>query len=86
LWKPQYIDAFNHELQTFSAEVGGMFAGHLHSQWQQIVSFDQGSEIQFLGVPAISPIFGGNQGFMVYTYTLPAMQLVKIKRYTTNAN
>jgi sphingomyelin phosphodiesterase acid-like 3 len=79
LWKSEYTSRFEAELRAFAPEISGILAGHLHADWFQILSFDE-NEIPVLGTPSISPIFGNNPGFKVFTYTAQPRQL---QDYTT---
>ncbi len=41
-WKPTYLQRFQNELQQFAPRIAGIFAGHLHSDWFQILTFSSG--------------------------------------------
>ncbi len=73
-WKPTYLQRFQNELQQFAPSIAGIFAGHLHSDWFQILTFSSG-EIPVTGTPSISPIFGNNPGFKLYSYSPASRQL-----------
>jgi sphingomyelin phosphodiesterase acid-like 3 len=74
LWKKPYLERFEAELRQYAEQIAGIFAGHLHSDWFQILTFDQ-QEIPISGTPAISPIFGNNPGYKIYHYSLLTHQL-----------
>lgn len=67
LWKQKYVDAYNAELNTFSSEIMGVFAGHLHADWFQALTLNT-NILPITGTPAVSPIYGTNPGFKIYTY------------------
>lgn len=70
LWQTKYIKTFKSILAEYAPEIKAIFAGHLHADWFQIVTFkDQGHEIPAIGTPAISPLFGNNPGFKIYIYS-----------------
>jgi hypothetical protein len=46
-----------------------ILTGHLHADWFQTLSFAN-TKIPNSGTPSISPIYGNNPGFKVYTYSL----------------
>lgn len=71
LWKRPYTVRFEAMLREFSPEVIGILAGHLHSDWFQIMTLSNANAIPITGTPSISPIFGNNPGFKIYTY-MPA--------------
>jgi len=80
LWKSQYTKQFQVELQQFSPEIAGVFVGHLHSDWLQIETFNS-NEIPVMGIPSISPIFGNNPGFKLYSYSSNPVQLDDFTTY-----
>lgn len=67
LWKTPYIKRFEAELKQFAPTIAGIFAGHLHRDWMQILTFDD-HEISVIGITSISPIFGNNPGFKLCAY------------------
>lgn len=76
LWKPAYAARFQTELQQFAPVISGIFSGHLHSDWFQVLTFNQSTnEIPITGTPSISPIFGNNPGFKIYSYSPTSLQL-----------
>lgn len=76
LWKTKYSDRYQAELKQFAPQIAGIFAGHLHSDWFQILTFkDSKDEIPVTGTPSISPIFGNNPGFKIYSYSSDTFEL-----------
>lgn len=80
LWKPNYTKRFRDELAQFAPEISAIFCGHLHSDWFQILTFNGSNEIPVTGTPSISPLFGNNPGYKIYSYSLPDFEL---KDFTT---
>lgn len=77
LWKTKYSQIFQSLLQKYASEISGVLAGHLHSDWFQILTFGPNKlEVPITGVPAVSPIFGNNPGFKRYTYSAKNFQLI----------
>lgn len=72
LWRTNYTEAFENELKEFASEILGVFAGHLHSDWFQVLTLNDVHRVPMLGTPAISPIYGNNPGFKLYTYSADA--------------
>lgn len=82
LWQRKYTERFQSELEQFAPEISAIFAGHLHSDWFQIMTpLGSAYEIPVTGTPSISPIFGNNPGFKVYRYAMPSMQLEDFMTY-----
>ena len=75
LWKPDYIQRFEEELQAFSPQMSAIFSGHLHIDWLQMLTLNNANSIPIAGTPSVSPIFGNNPGFKVYTYNVDTEQL-----------
>lgn len=74
LWQHKYIERFHRELTQYGPQVAGVFAGHLHSDWFQVQAFGA-TEIPITGTPSISPIFGNNPGFKIYSYSSGTINL-----------
>lgn len=81
LWKPPYIQRFETELKQFSPEVAGIFAGHLHRNQFQILTYDE-HEIPVINVTSISPIFGNQPGFRNITYFTNPIHLDDVATYS----
>ena len=85
LWKLNFTKIFEADLKEFASEVVGVLSGHLHSSWSQELTIDN-SHIPMSGTISISPIFGNNPGFKVYTYSLNNQQLEKADELAVPAN
>lgn len=81
LWNTKYTQRFQAELKEFAPQIVAIFSGHLHSDWSQMLTFDSGNEIPVIGTPSVSPIFGSNPGFKVFTYSLQSQQLINFVTY-----
>lgn len=68
LWSQNYAADFEMELQQYAPEIIGVLMGHLHSDWLQILTFNNQFEVPQFGVPSISPIFGNRPEFKIYSY------------------
>lgn len=64
LWKPEYASLFLAELQQYAGDVMAILPGHFHMDLFQIIN----GEIPVSFTPAISPLFGNNPAFKVFTY------------------
>ncbi|HSW71024.1 MAG TPA: hypothetical protein VLH77_03485, partial [Gammaproteobacteria bacterium] len=68
-WKTAYSKRFLTELQQASSEIIGVFQGHIHADSFQILSTAGKKPLPFTGTPSISPIFGNNPAFKIYSYS-----------------
>ena len=85
LWKSEYIDRFEAELKQFFPEIKGIFLGHLHANWMQILS-NKENEIPEVGVTSISPYFGNDPGFAVISFTDNPFTLKQVTTYDYSIN
>lgn len=81
LWQAPYTDRFEKELADFSPEIAGVFAGHLHSNWFQVLRFNNMNEIPVLGTQSVSPVYGNQPGFKIYSYSNTTHQLDDFTAY-----
>lgn len=81
LWKEKYIDAYQEEIEEYAPEVVAVFAGHLHSDWMQLLRFSKLNEVPVVGTPSISPVFGNNPGYKIYTYSPTEKKLTDFVTY-----
>jgi len=81
LWKPQYATRFQSELNQYSAQIAGIFAGHLHRNWFQMAKLDH-AEIPVIGIISISPIFGNNPGFGRISYFTDPIRLDNVSTWS----
>ena len=81
MWKTPYTKRFETEIAEFSPNIVGILAGHLHRDWTQILSYDGKNSVPMSGTPSISPIFGNDPGFKIYTYSTTTK---KIERSETH--
>lgn len=80
LWNVKYTRSFQSILREFAPQVSAIFAGHLHADWFQIHTYN-GAEIPVTGTPSISPIFGNNPGFKIYSYSTKTLELGNFVTY-----
>lgn len=81
LWKLNFTQIFEDDLKEFAPEMTGILTGHLHSDWSQVLTLDDTHSISISGTASISPIFGNNPGFKVYTYSIKNRQLENADAY-----
>ncbi len=80
LWKQPYTARFQALLQEYAMNIEGVFSGHLHSDWFQTESYGQ-NDIPMTGTIAISPVYGNNPGFKIYSFD-PRFQLKEFAAYS----
>jgi len=80
-WRPAYVERFENELRDYSTVVSGIFTGHIHADWFQVLALGNERKIPVTGTPSISPIFGNNPGFKIYTYSPKEEQIDNFKTY-----
>lgn len=86
LWKLKFTKIFEDDLQEFAPEMAGILCGHLHSHWTQILTLDSAHAIPVSGTSSISPIFGNNPGFKVFTYSIAKQELENSDAYVYPMN
>ncbi len=82
-WQSTYLEPFLELVRHHASVVEVAFAGHTHMDGFRLVGQQPGrpSAASFVRIaPAISPIFGNNPGFQVFTYNRRTFQLID---YTT---
>lgn len=83
MWKPEYLNTFMAIDSTFRNTITAGFAGHTHMDDFRVLSDGDGVPYSFFHItPAISPLFGNNPGFQLWTYNRDSMTLLD---YTTYA-
>lgn len=81
LWQDKYINEFQATMREYAPQVTAIFSGHLHSDWLQILRYDHSMTIPVTGTPSISPVYGNNPGYKLYTYSPTSHQLVDFATY-----
>ncbi len=79
-WKPQYSDTFKRELKTFSPIIAEILPAHIHMDAFQFITVNDDTALPINFTPAISPIYGNNPGFKVFSYNAESL---KFNDYST---
>jgi sphingomyelin phosphodiesterase acid-like 3 len=82
LWQPEFTQRFQAELQQYSADIMAVLPAHFHMDWFQMLAHD----VPISGTPAISPIYGNNPSFKLYSYSKQSRQLKNFKTYFYSLN
>jgi sphingomyelin phosphodiesterase acid-like 3 len=86
LWKEVYLKRFESDLVPFSSDIVAILSGHLHSDWSQMFALNDKTSVAVSGTPSISPIFGNNPGFKIYTYSRTEKKLTDSETHSTMLN
>ncbi len=80
-WQPVYSEQFRNDLQEFSDTITAILPAHIHMDTFQVVVFKHPQDIPVSFTPSISPIFGNNPGFKVYSYYPESFRLNNYETY-----
>lgn len=81
LWQQDYIERFQAEIKSHASIIAGIFNGHLHSNWYQILTFNDNSKIPVLVTGSISPIFGTSPTFRSYRFSIDSQTIDSYTNY-----
>jgi sphingomyelin phosphodiesterase acid-like 3 len=73
-WRHDVSKQFNEILKQYADTVKAILPGHIHMDSFQVIS-NSNHEVPVSYTPSISPIFGNNPGFKVYSYDQASLQL-----------
>jgi sphingomyelin phosphodiesterase acid-like 3 len=80
-WRSAYNERFINLVMRHSTNIIGSFAGHMHMDTFELIQADNGKAVSFVHItPAISPLFGNNPAFELFSYN---RQSFAPKDYTT---
>jgi sphingomyelin phosphodiesterase acid-like 3 len=85
-WQAKYNSAFKKVLQDYAGTVKGVLAGHLHVDNFQQIKLSSGVEIPVSVTQAISPIYGNDPGFKIYTFNANNLELIYCDLYIYSGN
>ncbi|EKD54856.1 MAG: putative acid sphingomyelinase-like protein phosphodiesterase transmembrane protein [uncultured bacterium] len=80
-WKPKYSQAFEAELKNFASSIKEILPAHIHIDAFQVVMINQLGEVPVSFTPSISPIFGNNPAFKVFSYHPDTLNLTRFDTY-----
>jgi sphingomyelin phosphodiesterase acid-like 3 len=80
-WQHQDSAVFTKDLQDFATTVKAVLPGHLHRDGFQVFGLRHVNDVPVSFTPSISPIFGNNPAFKVYSYNAAKMQLTAYDVY-----
>lgn len=80
-WHPIYSKEFEKEVQRYSTNIKGMLSGHVHIDTYQAIALKRISHIPASITTSVSPIFGNDPGFKVFTFDTQTLQIKYIDSY-----
>lgn len=81
-WWDNYTKKFEDELNYSVKVIQGIYCAHIHVDTFQIIALQKLVEIPVYFTPSISPIYGNNPGFKVFTYNLENFNLEEARLYS----
>ena len=80
-WKLQYTLEFKNELKQYSYYIMAILPAHIHMDAFQLISLKQLSDIPVSFTPSISPIYGNNPGFKIFSFDAIHFRLENFETY-----
>lgn len=68
LWRPDVVKQYKALISKYASSIGGIFSGHLHSTCFQWAYLEDEHPVALAGTGSVSPIFGNEPVFNIYTY------------------
>jgi sphingomyelin phosphodiesterase acid-like 3 len=85
-WQPQYTVIFNKDLAEYPSTVTAILAGHIHIDNFQVLREKQSNEVPVNFTPSISPIYGNNPTFKIYSYDPDTFKLLDSEKFYYSLN
>ena len=79
-WYPEYTHEFEALLNEYANTITGVLSAHIHMDSFQLLTVKKGNPLPVIFTSSISPIFGNNPAFKVFSYESKTLQL---KNYDT---
>lgn len=80
-WQPDYTVQFEKEISLFPDLVTGIFSGHIHVNKLQMLSLKKVEGVPVYFTPSISPIFGNNPEFKIFSYNPSTFKITDIETF-----
>ncbi|MDR3477312.1 MAG: metallophosphoesterase [Gammaproteobacteria bacterium] len=80
-WQPEFTNLFQTKLQEYPGLVTAILPGHIHMDTFQVLSLSKVDDVPVSYTPSISPIFGNNPAFKIYSYDPVTIQLKNYETY-----
>lgn len=80
-WRQEYRKEFEAIIAQNPGTVVAILPAHIHMDAFQIIALKNNKKVPVIFTPSISPIFGNNPGFKVFTYEERSFRLVDFDTY-----
>ncbi len=80
-WQPTYTTIFNDNIKEYASIISAILPAHIHREELQLGMLSQPSTVNTFITPSISPIFGNNPSFKVFSYDVQNYQLTDTETY-----
>lgn len=82
-WQPVYSSEFEKILQQFSFTISAILPAHIHMDAYQLIP---DANIPVIFTPSISPVYGNNPGFKLFTYNPNTLNINDYSTYSYSTN
>lgn len=83
-WKETYSQAFFELIKQYQSTITGVISGHTHRDGSLVLNDTGNNKITDIFVPSISPIFGNNPGYKIFTFNKNDFKLQQVSTYYLN--
>jgi predicted phosphodiesterase len=80
-WQPEYTREFEELLNEYSKNIVGILSGHIHMDSFQLINIKRGNPLPVIFTSSISPVFGNNPAFKVFSYDAKTSRLENYDTY-----
>ncbi|MHB1948665.1 MAG: metallophosphoesterase [Gammaproteobacteria bacterium] len=80
-WQPNYTTQFENDVSHYPTLISGIFSGHIHMDTFQSLTLKKVGDIPIYITPSISPIYGNNPGFKLFTYEVKTLKVQSAEDY-----
>lgn len=85
-WQQEYSERFEADLVNYSDNIVGVLAAHDHGDWMRVLHGGNNQLVAMSGVPSVSPVFGNNPAYKIYSIATDELTLSDFVTYTFPLN
>lgn len=74
-WHPIYTTEFENQVSHSQKLIIGIFSGHIHMDTFQSLTLKKVGDVPIYITPSISPIYGNNPAFKIFTYEIKTLNV-----------